>query len=650
MRTLLVTGSDTGVGKTHVVGALARWLRARGGEVRIVKPVETGRLPGEAGDALAAARIAHLPAGHDHTVRRFSAPLAPLAAAAAEGGNVVWDELIDGTNAVPACDWRIVEGAGGIAVPLAENGADWADFARELHADAVVLVVPDRLGAINQARLTLAYARQRGLAAGLWLNAAAPVDPAVASANRSGLAALDAPLWGECAWDDAEARPTPAGERALLGAPDREADAHTRSGSQSHTHTPTHPRTDAASPVAGAGAGAPFDDAEARCAADLRARDTAGLRRRLRVFSPAADELNLAGNDYLGLARDPVVVAAMAEAAWSRGACSSASPLITGWTGEHEATVRALCAWHGFPEGLLWTSGHAANVGVLGTLPRPGDLVLADRLIHQSMVAGILKSGARLRRYPHLDADALERMLIEERERASARAVFVVTESVFSMDGDHPDLRRFAVLRRRFGFCWIVDEAHALGWFGPQGAGLAEEQGVAEAVDVLIGTGGKALGAGGGYTLFHSGAWRDSLVNHAGEFVYSTALPPPVAAALRAGAARARELAREGQAGWRANSRLLRAGLRAAGWDVALGDSPIVPLRLGAPERALVLADKLRDAGVIVAAVRPPTVPAGTSRLRLSLNRAFDEEDMQRVLATLGPAEGGRLEQAGGAT
>lgn len=610
MKTLFVSGSDTGIGKTRVVGALARLLREQGARVRIVKPVETGRATdaAEAGDARTAARAAGLPEDAAHTPLRFAAPLAPLAAAAAEGRELDWDTLKAGVDVSPECDWRIVEGAGGLAVPLTHDGRDWADFAQEIGADAVVLVIADRLGAINQARLTLAYAEARGLRAGLWLNACAPADAAVAESNRAGLRGAGAAVWGEMGFGEDQARLSEAGREVV----------------SSHT---------GGTPVPCAAARPDHD-----WAAELAAREAAGLKRTLRPWVPAGGELNLAGNDYLELARDPAVVEAMVAAARAHGASASASPLITGWLSPHIELVDRLCAWHGFREGLLWTSGFAANAGVLGALPRAGDLVLADRLIHHSMVAGILKSGARLQRYPHLDLDALERMLAREAAGGVRRAVFVVTESVFSMDGDYPDLRRIAALRRRFGFVWILDEAHALGWYGGSGAGLAEEQGVAAEVDVLVGTGGKALGAGGGYTLFHGGPWREALVNHAGEFIYSTGLPPPVAAAVAAAVGCASELA-AGRGAWREASRAFRAGLRAAGWDAAEGDSPIVPLRLGAPGRALVLANKLRTAGIMAAAVRPPTVPAGTSRLRFSLTRRFGSAEAARVLAALGKGE-----------
>jgi len=340
--------------------------------------------------------------------------------------------------------------------------------------------------------------------------------------------------------------------------------------------------------------------------------------------------LNLADNDYLALARDPAVADAIASAAREHGTSASASPLITGWRGVHERLLDGLCRWHGLPCGLLWTSGYAANAGVLGVLPARGDLVLADRLIHHSMIAGLLRCGARLQRYRHLDLDQLEEMLAG----AEGRTVFVVTESVFSMDGDYPDLARMAALRRRHGFFWIVDEAHGLGWYGPQGAGMAAEAGVAGEVDVLVGTLGKTLASGGAYTLFRDEAVRDQVMNNAGEFIYSTAMPPPAAAGALAAVRRVRELSAS-QATWRAGSRRFREQLIAAGWDALRGDSPVVPVKIGEAAHAVALAETLRGAGIVAAAVRPPTVPEGTSRLRFSLKRTFGEVDASRVLAVM---------------
>ncbi len=600
MRTILVTGTDTGVGKTRVTAALARLLVADDeGVVQLVKPVETGRPPLAGGDAEFARSLVPCRTVTAHTLRRYAAPLAPLAAAAAEGASYDFDALADECRGLPACDWRIVEGAGGVAVPLADDGRDWLDFAAAIEADVVVLVVPDRLGAINQARLAHAYAVQRGVSPLVWLNGFEPVSAEVAASNRAGLRAMGLGPSAETGYGAFSARVEPGLLARLRG----EDDAVEPSG-----------------PVG------------ARCAAALAVRDRAGTRRRLAINEPGPDALNLADNDYLGLRRDPAVIAAATEAALRHGTSASAAPLVTGWGPEQAALVAQLGLWHGMPHGLLWSSGYAANAAILGELPRRGDLVLADRLIHHSMIAGLLRSGARLRRYGHLDLDQLERELAAA---PAGRTVFVVTESVFSMDGDRQDLTRIAELRRRFGFFWVLDEAHALGWYGPGGAGLAAEAGVAGEVDALVGTLGKTLASGGAYSLFNDAAVRDHLVNHAGEFVYSTGLSPVSAAAARSALSRVRTLAGAEQAEWRAMSRRFRGMLAERGFDVPDGDSPIVPVRAGDPERTVRLAATLREAGVVVGAIRPPTVPAGTSRLRLSLKRGLSEADLARVCAML---------------
>lgn len=610
MRTLLVTGSDTGVGKTRVVAALARLLAADGSHVQLVKPVETGRTASEAGDAVNARDLAGVPA-ETCTLAIFEAPLAPAAAAALAGVSLSAATLVARTAALPPCDWRIVEGAGGIATPVDATGADWADFGAQLNVSAAIVVVPDRLGAINQARLALARAAQAGLPAGVWLNAAAPADFDVAAANRSGLAQCGVPCWAV------------QGHGELLPAEPAEVLRTLREA--------TAPRA----AVHGAAAGS----VEERCAVALVQREADGLRRRVRPTALSADVLNLADNDYLALAHDPVLADAAADAARRHGTSASASPLITGWTELHESFVAELAAWHGLPHGLLWSSGHAANTGVLGVLPQRGDLVFADRLVHQSMIAGLLQSGARLQRYEHLRLDRLEPQLA--RAAAEGRTVFVVTESVFSMDGDAPDLAQFAELKRRYGFFLVLDEAHALGWYGPAGAGLASAAGIVDAVDVLVGTLGKTLGSGGAYTLFRSAAVRDHVANHAGEFIYSTALSPVNVAVASAALGRVRALAAE-QPQWHRRSREFRAALQRAGWSAPDGDAPIVPVCVGSAETVLALAETLRAHGVLAAAVRPPTVPAGTSRLRFSLKRTFNEADTSRVLAALAAGKAAR--------
>lgn len=365
----------------------------------------------------------------------------------------------------------------------------------------------------------------------------------------------------------------------------------------------------------------------------LEARRQKGLLRSVPLADQDAAWTNLAGNDYLALARDPAVIAAAREAASRYGCSSSASPLISGYSRPHKELEKELCAWHNFPTGLVWNSGYTANQAVLSRLPRKGDVIFADRLIHNSMISGILQSGARLIRYRHNDVGHLRELL--ERTEIEKGTRFVVTESVFSMDGDAPDLAAIVALKEEFSFFFIVDEAHAVGWYGENGSGLATEQGVSAHIDLLVGTLGKALGSQGAYTLFHEPLLRQFLVNESGEFIYSTYLSPIAAAAGRAAVARARELA-SSQKDWRAISGTFRGMLRADGWSVPEGDSPIVPVLVGENEDVLSLAAFLRDHKILAGAVRPPTVPAGSSRIRFSLQRTFSKQDAERITDILG--------------
>jgi 8-amino-7-oxononanoate synthase len=382
-------------------------------------------------------------------------------------------------------------------------------------------------------------------------------------------------------------------------------------------------------------------------------RKAGGLLRQLEARPANTTWLNLADNDYLGLSRDPSVITAAAAAAVKWGASASASPLITGYTELHAELERALAGWHGYQHGLVWNSGFAANSAVLGMLPRRGDVVLADRLIHASMVAGILRSGARLRRFPHNDLLALNAMLAEESERRSPdrqvpktvsqradreigapSAILVVTESIFSMDGDGPDLAALSQLHKEFGFFWVLDEAHATGWFGETGAGALEAQGCLGEPDLLVSTLGKSLGSQGAYTLFRDGALREWLLNEAGEFVYSTYLAPPAAGAALAALKRVRELASE-RGALHALSRSWRAAMQDAGAKVPEGSSPIVPVLLGSAERAAEVQRALLERGFRVSCIRPPTVPEGTARLRVSLRRGLTDAQRDAFAAAL---------------
>ncbi len=364
----------------------------------------------------------------------------------------------------------------------------------------------------------------------------------------------------------------------------------------------------------------------------LAQREGSSLRRKLTARASADTRVNLADNDYLGLSRDPAVVAAGVAALQEWGASSSASPLVTGYTEIHQQLEHTLAAWQGYEYGLVMNTGFSANSAVLGGLPKKGDLILADRLVHASMLDGIMASGARLRRFAHNDLDALELMLHEE--PALDGVIFVVTESVYSMDGDSPDLKRLASLRKRFGFCWVLDEAHATGWYGSTGSGLQEAQGAFAAADIVVGTLGKGLGSQGAYVLSHAPEVRDALINFAGEFVYSTYLAPSCAAAALAAVERVKGMSGE-RAELHALSQAWRDGLLEAGFAVPSGDSPIIPLILGDSDVTLKYATALRAAGFMVSAIRPPTVPVRTGRIRISLRRGLSPAVLSSFVAAL---------------
>ena len=364
----------------------------------------------------------------------------------------------------------------------------------------------------------------------------------------------------------------------------------------------------------------------------LAQREGSSLRRKLTARASDDKRVNLADNDYLGLSRDPAVIAAGVAALQEWGASAAASPLVTGYTEIHQKLEQTLAAWQGYAHGLVMNTGFAANSAVLGGLPKKGDLILADRLVHASMLDGIMASGARLRRFAHNDLDALELMLHEE--PALDGVIFVVTESVYSMDGDSPDLKRLASLRKRFGFCWVLDEAHATGWYGSTGSGLQEAQGAFAAADIVVGTLGKGLGSQGAYVLSHAPEVRDALINFAGEFVYSTYLAPSCAAAALAAVDRVKGMSAE-RAELHALSQAWRDGLVEAGFAVPSGDSPIIPLILGDSDVTLKYATALRAAGFMVSAIRPPTVPVRTGRIRISLRRGLSPAILSSFITAL---------------
>jgi 8-amino-7-oxononanoate synthase len=369
--------------------------------------------------------------------------------------------------------------------------------------------------------------------------------------------------------------------------------------------------------------------------ADLTAK---GLRRSLEPLSSAQGPVvevggrrlvNLCSNDYLGLAGDERLRRAAAQAAQQDGAGAGASRLVAGDLAIHGRLEAGLAALHRAEAALLFNSGYHANAGVPAVLVGRDDAVFSDVLNHASIIDGALLSRAELVRYRHGDAGELEGLLAASK----ARRKLVITDAIFSMDGDAAPLVDLAEACRRHGAMLYVDEAHAVGVLGPSGAGLAEALGVKDRVDVEMGTLGKALGAFGAYVA-GQGRLRELLVSRARSFVFTTALPPAACGAALA----ALEIVRSEPARRERLHALmarLKAGLAARGFDVAQVASPIFPIVLGSETRALAAAAALRQRGFFVRAIRPPTVPRGTSRLRVALSAGHDEAQVDAFLGAL---------------
>lgn len=336
--------------------------------------------------------------------------------------------------------------------------------------------------------------------------------------------------------------------------------------------------------------------------------------------------VNFASNDYLGLAFSSTVRAAAMAALELHGVGSGASRLVVGDTVAHHRLEQRLAAFEGTEAALLFNSGYAANTGIIPALVGPGDAVFSDALNHASLVDGCRLSRARVVVYPHKDVEALARAL----ETTPARRRLVVTDTVFSMDGDWAPLREIVEVCRAHGAALMVDEAHATGVLGARGSGLCEELGVT--VDLRMGTLSKALGAMGAYVAT-SREVVDLLLNRARPFVFSTALPAAICAAAEAAVdAVERDVALRERL-WR-NIRRFAAGLRVLGLP-AEARSAIFPVILGEPEVALAAARKCRERGLLVKAIRPPTVPEGTSRLRFCLSAAHTEGHIDLALEAL---------------
>jgi 8-amino-7-oxononanoate synthase len=383
---------------------------------------------------------------------------------------------------------------------------------------------------------------------------------------------------------------------------------------------------------------------------DLEARRVQGLyRRRRRLQSPAGarvryrgrELINFSSNDYLNLAADARLARSAAAAARRYGTGAAASPLVSGHLPPLRCLERDLARWEQTEAALVFSSGYAANLAVVAALAGPGDALFSDALNHASLIDGCRLSRAAVHVYRHCDLEHLEQLL--GREGPLARRRVIVSDSVFSMDGDLAPLAGLVELARRYDCLLVLDEAHATGVIGAGGRGLAEHCGLTDQAGggwaeggpaiIRIGTLSKALGSQGGFVCGSRTLVR-WLVNFARPYVFSTALGPPAAAAARRAVALVQHEPQRRLLLLR-RAEQLRHQLQARGLDVLQSQCQIVPIVLGDARRALELSRRLEEKGLLVPAIRPPSVPPGTARLRISLTAGHTEEDIARLVEAL---------------
>lgn len=339
--------------------------------------------------------------------------------------------------------------------------------------------------------------------------------------------------------------------------------------------------------------------------------------------------LSFCSNNYLGLANHPKIKQASIDAIHQYGWGAGASRLVSGTMTLHQELEKKIAEFKGTEAALLFPTGYMANLGALCALVSRGDMVIGDKLNHASIIDGCRLSGATFRIYPHKDVSQLQSLL----QRSSGyRRKLVITDSVFSMDGDTAPIPEIVNIARKYDAMLMVDDAHATGVFGKQGKGLIEHYGLEGKIDVVMGSFSKALGSVGGF-IAGSKPLVDFLKNKARPFIYTTALPPAVCAASLAGLALIQEDASLIDSLWR-NIASLKTRLLQFMRTISV-ESPIVPLIVGSAEDAVKVSSKLYENGILIPAIRPPTVPPGTSRLRISLMATHSENDINRLIETL---------------
>jgi 8-amino-7-oxononanoate synthase len=363
------------------------------------------------------------------------------------------------------------------------------------------------------------------------------------------------------------------------------------------------------------------------------------LKRKIRVSAEATQawltvngkrQLNLASNNYLGLADDQRLKEAAIQATQAYGAGATASRLIVGNHPLYEQAERALREWKQAEAGLILNSGYTANIGILSALANRDTIIFSDKLNHASIVDGLILSRAEMKRYRHLDMAHLQSLLAKA--PAEMRKL-IVTDTIFSMDGDMAPLNELVDLKERYGALLMVDEAHASGIYGTKGEGLVHQLGLSDQVDIVMGTFSKALGSFGAYVTGRR-IMIDYLVNHMRSFIYTTALPPGALGAIHASIGivetdqhRRRQLIENGL--------LFRNGLRSAGFQLAGSESHIIPIVVGPADVTLAFGKQLQEAGVAAIAVRPPTVPQNGSRIRFTVMATHRKEELFEAIAKI---------------
>ena len=369
---------------------------------------------------------------------------------------------------------------------------------------------------------------------------------------------------------------------------------------------------------------------------ELKKLKDAGLYRRMRLVDGDQDAtlivdgrevVNFSSNNYLGIANHPELAAA-AKAAIDRYGCGSgASRLITGNMTLHEELESKLAEFKGTEAALVFNSGFQANSGILSTLAGERDVIFSDALNHASIIDGCRLSRAKTEVYRHRDLEHLELQL---KEAARGARKLIVTETIFSMDGDEAPLAAIVELAEKYDAMVMVDEAHATGIFGANGAGVVAKLGLGERVLVQMGTLGKALGGFGAYVA-GSSALRDLLINCCRSFIFTTALPPAIMAMALAAIDLVRNEPQRRAALWE-NCRSLKQGLRELGYALGAGESPILPLIIGDADKCMRFSERLLEKGIFVQGIRPPTVPPGTSRLRITLMATHTRTQLDRAI------------------